>query len=104
MPRLSNAARTYDRIKNAVLESLLDFLPAGVARTRMLSCSLKEAYVSKMVSARARTVSLKGDGFLKPKDQFEKSAKLCNRPPQLGPMPVPSKLVKKRPSPTCPIE
>ena len=44
-----SSVRTYDRIKNAVLESLLDFLPAGVARTRMLSCSLKEAYVSKMV-------------------------------------------------------
>lgn len=44
-----SSARTYDRIKTAVLDSLLDFLPAGVSRTRMLSCSLKEAYVSKMV-------------------------------------------------------
>nr|CAG4647914.1 EOG090X06J2 [Moina brachiata] len=44
-----SSARTYDRIKTAVLESLLDFLPEGVSRTRMHSCSLKEAYVSKMV-------------------------------------------------------
>nr|CAG4646270.1 EOG090X06J2 [Macrothrix elegans] len=44
-----SSARTYDRIKTAVLDSLLDFLPPGVSRTRMLSCSLKEAYVSKMV-------------------------------------------------------
>ena len=44
-----SSARTYDRIKTAVLDSLLDFLPAGVSRSRMLSCSLKEAYVSKMV-------------------------------------------------------
>lgn len=44
-----SSARTFDRIKTAVLDSLLDFLPAGVSRTRMLSCSLKEAYVSKMV-------------------------------------------------------
>nr|CAG4636185.1 EOG090X06J2 [Eubosmina coregoni] len=44
-----SSARTYDRIKTAVLDALLDFLPAGVSRTRMLSCSLKEAYVSKMV-------------------------------------------------------
>ena len=44
-----SSGRTYDRIKTAVLDSLLDFLPAGVSRTRMLSCSLKEAYVSKMV-------------------------------------------------------
>lgn len=44
-----SSARTYDRIKTAVLDALLDFLPAGVSRSRMLSCSLKEAYVSKMV-------------------------------------------------------
>jgi len=47
-----SSARTYDRIKTAVLDALLDFLPAGVSRSRMLSCSLKEAYVSKMVKVK----------------------------------------------------
>ncbi len=37
------------KVKNAVLNSLLDFLPPGVNREKMSSCSLKEAYVQKMV-------------------------------------------------------
>jgi len=44
--------RTFDKIKNAVLDSLLNFLPEGVSKTRMSSCSLKEAYVHKMVKVR----------------------------------------------------
>ncbi len=38
-----------NKVKNAVLNSLLDFLPEGVSKERMSSCSLKEAYVLKMV-------------------------------------------------------
>ncbi|XP_013778370.2 protein FAM46C-like isoform X2 [Limulus polyphemus] len=41
--------RDYERVKGAVLDSLLDFLPEGVSKTRISSCSLKEAYVHKMV-------------------------------------------------------
>lgn len=41
--------RNYDKVKNAVLDSLLDFLPEGVSKKRISSCSLKEAYVHKMV-------------------------------------------------------
>ena len=41
--------RAYDRVKCAVLESLIDLLPEGVSTTRMSTCSMKEAYVSKMV-------------------------------------------------------
>jgi hypothetical protein len=37
------------KVKNAVLNSLLDFLPEGVNKEKMSSCSLKEAYVQKMV-------------------------------------------------------
>ena len=37
------------KIKNAVLQSLLDFMPEGVNKEKMSSCSLKEAYVQKMV-------------------------------------------------------
>ncbi|KAH3739722.1 terminal nucleotidyltransferase 5C-like [Dreissena polymorpha] len=37
------------KIKNCVLNCLLDFLPEGVNRDKMSSCSLKEAYVQKMV-------------------------------------------------------
>lgn len=37
------------KTKNAALDSLLHFLPEGVNRERMSSCSLKEAYVQKMV-------------------------------------------------------
>lgn len=41
--------RSYDRVKNAVLDALLEFLPGGVNKKRMSSCSLKEGYVNKMV-------------------------------------------------------
>jgi len=41
--------RHYDRVKTAVLDSLLDFLPEGVSKKRMSSCSMKEGYVNKMV-------------------------------------------------------
>ncbi|XP_045136848.1 terminal nucleotidyltransferase 5C-like isoform X2 [Portunus trituberculatus] len=44
-----SSPRSYDRVKNAVLEVLLDFLPAGVSKRRMSSCSMKEGYVHKMV-------------------------------------------------------
>ena len=37
------------KVKAAVLNSLLNFLPEGVNKEKMSSCSLKEAYVSKMV-------------------------------------------------------
>lgn len=37
------------KIKNCVLNCLLDFLPDGVNKDKMSSCSLKEAYVQKMV-------------------------------------------------------
>lgn len=37
------------KIKNCVLNCLLDFLPDGVNKEKMSSCSLKEAYVQKMV-------------------------------------------------------
>jgi len=39
----------YERVKVAVLDSLLDLLPEGTSKKRMSSCTLKEAYVSKMV-------------------------------------------------------
>lgn len=41
--------RHYDRVKSAVLGSLCDLLPEGVARKRVSTCGIKEAYVSKMV-------------------------------------------------------
>lgn len=41
--------RNFDKVKNAVLDSLLDFLPEGVNKKRISSCILKEAYVHKMV-------------------------------------------------------
>lgn len=37
------------QIKTVVLSSLLDFLPSGVSKDKMSSCTLKEAYVQKMV-------------------------------------------------------
>jgi len=37
------------KIKTCVLNCLLEFLPDGVNREKMSSCSLKEAYVQKMV-------------------------------------------------------
>lgn len=45
---LSNQ-RNFDKVKTAVLDSLLDFLPEGVSKKRISTCSLKEAYVHKMV-------------------------------------------------------
>lgn len=39
----------YERVKQAVLDVLLDLLPEGTSKKRMSSCTLKEAYVSKMV-------------------------------------------------------
>merc|ERR1719347_1697178 len=39
----------YERVKQAVLDSLLDLLPEATSKKRMSSCTLKEAYVSKMV-------------------------------------------------------
>ena len=44
-----STGKAYDRVKTAVLESLMELLPEGVSRKRMSSCSMKEAYVSKMV-------------------------------------------------------
>jgi len=41
--------RDYERVKTAVLQSLMNFLPEGVSKTRMSSCSMKEGYVHKMV-------------------------------------------------------
>ncbi|GAB6032553.1 Family with sequence similarity 46, member, variant 2 [Chamberlinius hualienensis] len=41
--------RAYDKVKSAVLDSLMDLLPVGVNKKRISSCSLKEAYVHKMV-------------------------------------------------------
>lgn len=37
------------QVKQAVLASLLELLPDGVSRKRISTCSLKEAYVGKMV-------------------------------------------------------
>lgn len=44
-----SGGRNFDRVKTAVLGSLLDLLPERVSRKRITTCSLKEAYVSKMV-------------------------------------------------------
>lgn len=44
-----SSTRNFDKIKSAVLSSLYEMLPAGVNRKRISTCSLKEAYVSKMV-------------------------------------------------------
>ncbi|KAF4521677.1 hypothetical protein B566_EDAN006265 [Ephemera danica] len=41
--------KQYERVKQAVLASLLELLPEGVSRKRISTCSLKEAYVAKMV-------------------------------------------------------
>ena len=41
--------RTFDKVRSAVLDSLVEFLPEGVNRKKMSSCTLKEAYVHKMV-------------------------------------------------------
>lgn len=37
-----SGGRHFDRVKTAVLNSLLDLLPSGVNRTRISTCSLKE--------------------------------------------------------------
>lgn len=44
-----SSGRNFDRVKAAVLGSLFDLLPEGVSRKRITTCSLKEAYVGKMV-------------------------------------------------------
>ncbi|CAG2162080.1 unnamed protein product [Oppiella nova] len=41
--------RNFDRVRAAVLDSLLDFLPDITIKKRISTCSLKEAYVHKMV-------------------------------------------------------
>jgi len=41
--------RNFDKVRAAVLDSLLDFLPDGTIKKRISTCSLKEAYVHKMV-------------------------------------------------------
>jgi hypothetical protein len=46
-------SKAFDKVRNAVLDSLLELLPAGVSRLRMSSCSLKEAYVTKMAKVTA---------------------------------------------------
>ena len=75
-----STAKAFERVKATVLESLLELLPEGVSRKRMSSCSLKEAYVSKMVKVndsgdRWSLISLgklmfKKRGFLKVKTLF----------------------------------
>lgn len=58
--------KDYEHVKNAVLQSLLDSLPADVSRKRMSSCSMREAYVHKMVkvsdSDRWSLISLSNHG------------------------------------------
>lgn len=58
--------RDFERVKTAVLQSLLDFLPEGVSKTRMSSCSMKEGYVHKMVKVndgdRWSLISLSNNG------------------------------------------
>lgn len=49
--------RNFDKVKAAVLSSLYDMLPDGVSRKRISTCSLKEAYVSKMVKVNSPTES-----------------------------------------------
>lgn len=44
-----SSTNDLQKVKMAVLNSLLEFLPDGVSREKMSSCSLKEAYVQKMV-------------------------------------------------------
>ncbi|KAJ8674124.1 hypothetical protein QAD02_005386 [Eretmocerus hayati] len=46
-------AKDYERVKQAVLDSLFELLPEGVSRARITACSLKEAYVSKMVKVQS---------------------------------------------------
>lgn len=44
-----SSSRHYDRVKTAVLNTLFDLLPDGVSRRRITPCTLKEAYVGKMI-------------------------------------------------------
>lgn len=44
-----SSGRNFDRVKTAVLSSLFDLLPEGVSKRRITTCSMKEAYVGKMV-------------------------------------------------------
>ena len=39
----------FHQVKAAVLDSLIDFLPEGVSKERISSCTLNDAYVRKMV-------------------------------------------------------
>jgi len=41
--------RNFDKVRSVVLDSLLDFLPEAVVKNKLHSCSLREAYVHKMV-------------------------------------------------------
>ncbi|XP_070567423.1 terminal nucleotidyltransferase 5A-like [Ptychodera flava] len=41
--------QTFSEVKDAVLDSLLNFLPEGVSKDRMTQSTLKDAYVQKMV-------------------------------------------------------
>lgn len=45
---LSNQ-RNFDKVRTAVLDSLLDFLPDITIKKRLSTCSIKEGYVHKMV-------------------------------------------------------
>ncbi|KAF4080482.1 hypothetical protein AMELA_G00171810 [Ameiurus melas] len=47
--------RTFDVVKEVVLASLLEFLPAGVNHERLSALALKEAYVQKLVKVRTDT-------------------------------------------------
>ncbi|CAH1964374.1 unnamed protein product [Acanthoscelides obtectus] len=51
-----SCTRNFDKVKSAVLSSLYEMLPEGVNRRRISTCSLKEAYVSKMVKVNQCTV------------------------------------------------
>ncbi|XP_016990478.2 putative mediator of RNA polymerase II transcription subunit 26 isoform X1 [Drosophila rhopaloa] len=44
-----SSPRVFDRVKVAVLNTLLDLMPEGVCKRRIFTSSLKEAYVGKMV-------------------------------------------------------
>ena len=46
---LNSSQSEFQKIKQAVLNSLIDFLPDDVNKEKMSSCTLKEAYVQKMV-------------------------------------------------------
>eukprot|EP00794_Sanderia_malayensis_P000668 gene668-1336_t len=43
------AMSNFHQVKTAVLDTLKDFLPEGVSKERMSNCTLKEAYVRKLV-------------------------------------------------------